>query len=86
MTGVQTCLFRSSEVAKNGEEMRKIQADTLKTMTAAQLDAAKVEEIGAKIGLDIDRAVRESVLAAMDMVNQPQQQMQPDQGLQGLAG
>lgn len=78
--------YLMSEVAKNGEEMRKIQADTLKTMTAAQLDAAKVEEIGAKIGLDIDRAVRESVLAAMDFANQPQQQMQPDQGLQGLAG
>lgn len=58
-----------SEAQKNAAETDKIRADTVKAMTAAQLDEAKVEEIGAKIGLDIDKQVREATLAARDMLN-----------------
>lgn len=61
-----------SEVQKNAAEIDKLRADVIKTLTAAGLDQAKIEEIGVKLGLDIDRETREGVLAARDLMNPPQ--------------
>jgi len=66
-------IYLQSEAEKNQAMVNKLNAEVVKTLTAAGLDQARIEEIGAQIGINLRGLIQGSMQAEPPSQNQQQQ-------------